>query len=114
MDLEGTVQAESRAAPHKLTTTQNDDVVYNERDDRLFVGRHEGVAWHEAELLSWVAEHLLPCGGEDGPESDAEGTVESRNTDLEAGEGRHAGGRVVGIFGCVVTSVVPGSDCFVE
>lgn len=98
VDLERTVQAEGRAAPHELTTTQNDDVVCNERNDRLFVCRHESAAGRELELLSRVAKHLLPCGGENGPEGDAEGTVESRNTDLKVLEGRHAGGRVVGLL----------------
>jgi hypothetical protein len=105
VDLERTVQAESRTAPHELTTAQNDGVVYNERNDRLFVCRHESAAGHEAELLGRVAKHLLPCGGEDGPESDAEGTVESRKADLEAGEGRHAGERVVGLC-CVCLRVL--------
>jgi len=98
VDLERTVQTEGRAAPHELTTTQNDGVVYNERNDRLFVCRHERAARHELELLGRVAKHLLPCGGENGPEGDAKGTVESRKTDLEAGEGRHAGGRVVRLY----------------
>ena len=111
VDLEGTVQAEGRAAPHELTTTQNDDVVRNERNDRLFVCGHQDFSLLEPELLGRVAKHLLPCGGEDGPEGDAKGTVESRKTDLEAGEGRHVGGRVWGVVGCVV---VPESDCFVE
>ena len=98
MDLERTVQLEGRAAPHELATTQNDDVVCNERNDRLFVCRHQDLALLELELLGRVAKHLLPCGGENGPEGDAKGTVESRKTDLEAGKGRHAGGRVVGLF----------------
>ena len=98
VDLEWTVQAESRTAPHELTTAEDDDVVYNERNNRLFVCRHKSVAGHEAELLGRVAKHLLPCGGENGPEGDAEGTIESRKTDLEAGEGRHAGGRVVRLY----------------
>lgn len=89
VDLERTVQAECRAAPHELAATQNDDVVCNERNGRLFVGGHERLARREAEILSGIAKHLLPCGGEDGPEGDAEGTVESRNTDLEVLEGRH-------------------------
>ena len=101
VDLERTVQAEGRAAPHEFTTTQNDDVVCNERHDRLFVRRHDGVAGHELELLGRVAKHLLPRGGEDGPEGDAKWTVESRHTDLEVGEGRHAGGCVVGVWSSV-------------
>lgn len=111
VDLERTVQAEGRAAPHELTTTQNDDVVCDERNDRLFVCRHEDFSLLELELLGWVAKHLLPCGGENGPEGDAKGTVESRKTDLEAGEGRHVGGRVWVVVACVV---VPESECFVE
>ena len=111
VDLEGTVQAEGRAAPHELTTTQNDDVVRNERNDRLFVCGHQDLSLLEPELLGRVAKHLLPCGGEDGPEGDAKGTVESRKTDLEAGEGRHVVGRVWGVVGCVV---VPENECFVE
>jgi hypothetical protein len=56
------------------------------------------VAGHELELLGRVAKHLLPRGGEDGPEGDAKGTVEGRHTDLEVGEGRHAGGCVGGVW----------------
>jgi hypothetical protein len=94
VDLERTVQAEGCAVPHELAASQNDGVVCNERQNRLFVRRHDGVAGHELELLGRVAKHLLPRGGEDGPEGDAKGTVESRHTDLEVGEGRHAGGCV--------------------
>ena len=97
MDLEGTVQAESCAAPHELTASQNDGVVCNERNDRLFVRRHDGLAGDELELLGRVAKHLLPGGREDGPEGDAKGTVESRHTDLEIGEGRHVGKCAVGV-----------------
>jgi hypothetical protein len=99
VDLERAVQAEGCAVPHELAASQDDGVVRNERQDRLFVRRHDGVAGHELELLGRVAKHLLPRGGEDGPEGDAKGTVESRHTDLEVGEGRHAGG-------CVNVSVV--------
>ena len=67
VDLERTVQAEGRAAPHELTTTQNDDVVCNERKDRLFVCGHQDLALLELELLGRVAKHLLPCGGKNGP-----------------------------------------------
>ena len=67
VDLEGTVQAECRAAPHELATTQNDDVVCNERKDRLFVCGHQDLALLELELLGRVAKHLLPCGGKNGP-----------------------------------------------
>lgn len=67
VDLERTVQAEGRAAPHELTTTQNDDVVCNEREDRLFVCGHQDLALLELELLGRVAKHLLPHGGENGP-----------------------------------------------
>lgn len=98
MDLEGTVQLEGCAVPHKLTAAENDDVVYNERNDRLFVGRHDGAAGHELELLGRVAKHLLPCGREDGPECDAEGTVETRDADLEVLESGHVGGCAVRLF----------------
>jgi len=101
VDLERTVQAEGRAVSHELAAAEDDDVVCNERQDRLFVRRHDGVAGHELELFGRVAKHLLPRGGEDGPEGNAEWTVESRHTDLEVGEGRHAGGCVVGVCGRV-------------
>jgi hypothetical protein len=98
VDLERAVQAEGCAVPHELAASQNNGVVCNERQDRLFVRRHDGVAGHELELLGRVAKHLLPRGGEDGPEGDAKGTVEGRHTDLEVGEGRHAGGCVGGVW----------------
>lgn len=91
VDLERAVQAESCAAPHELAAAQNDDVVYDKRNGRLLVRRHDRLAGRELELLGRVAKHLLPRGGEDGPEGDAEGTVESRKTDLEVLEGRHVG-----------------------
>lgn len=83
VDLERAVQLEGGAAPHELATTQNDSVVRNEREDSLFVRRHERLAGDETELLGRVAKHLLPRGGEDGPESDTEGTVKGGNPDLE-------------------------------
>lgn len=92
MDLERAVQAESCAAPHELAAAQNDDVVYDKRNGRLLVRRHDRLAGRELELLGRVAKHLLPRGGEDGPEGDAEGTVEGRKTDLEVLKGRHVGG----------------------
>lgn len=113
VDLERAVQAESCAAPHELAAAQNEDVVYDKRNGRLLVRRHDRLAGSELELLGRVAEHLLPCGGEDGPEGDAEGTVEGRKTDLEVLEGRHAGG---GGVECVDKVVVgfPRECLFVE
>jgi hypothetical protein len=107
VDLERTVQLEGRAAPHELTAAQNDSVVYNERNDRLFVRRHDGAARHEAELLGRVAKHLLPCGREDGPEGDTERTVESREADLEVLECGHD-------CVCVVMRLLRGVSCFVR
>ena len=114
VDLERTVQAEGCAVPHDLAAAQNDDVVCNERNDRLFVCRHESAAGRELELLSRVAKHLLPCGGENGPECDAEGTVESRDTDLEVLEGRHAGGRVVELLWVFLRVLFQRATVFVE
>ena len=77
MDLEQAIELHRLPSLHQFPSTENDEVVRNERDGRLLHCRHGRLAGHEAEVICWVSAHQLEGLVEDGPEGDAEGPVEA-------------------------------------
>lgn len=83
VNLEQPVQLDRLASTHNLPTSQDDDIVRNERHRGLSESGHGCNALDELELLSWVAENHLPDIAEDGPDGDAEGSIESGKAHFE-------------------------------
>lgn len=82
MDLEQAVQLQRLPLLHQLPPAEDDDVVGDEGGGRLGHAGHGRLAGDEVELLGLVAAEGGEGFGEDGPEGDAEGAVESWQADF--------------------------------
>lgn len=85
VDHEESVELESRAIAHDLTATEDNDVVGDQHGDGLLQCRHGRDALFEVERIGRVASDLGVEDVEDGPQVQAERTVEGRRADLNGG-----------------------------
>jgi len=83
VDLEQPVQLQRLPVAHHLASTQDDDVVRDERSESLVRARHGRGARREAEFLGLVASDFGKGGAEDGPEFEAEGALQGGKADFE-------------------------------
>lgn len=89
MNLKQPVQRVRRATPHNLPPSKYYNVVgYQHRCGR-FQRRHRRLPRHKSEVLRLVAFDGFECFLEDGPELQAERTIERRHAILDPGRLRH-------------------------
>lgn len=89
VNLEEEAELERLATTHKLSTTEDDDVVANEHGGRLLEGSHGGLARDKAEVLRLVALDRGKGLFEDGPQLETEGTVKGGHAVADPFGGRH-------------------------
>lgn len=85
VDHEQEVELERRAIAHDFPAAKDDDVVGDEHRGGGLEGGHGRDALLELEFFRGIAHDGLVAGVEDGPEVDAERTVERGRPDIDDG-----------------------------
>lgn len=67
VDEEERLELEGLTASHQLSSTEDYNVVYKDKDGSLLQGRHGSLSSDELEVVSWVARNELEGLAENGP-----------------------------------------------
>lgn len=82
VDQEQTLELERLTTTHQLATAEDDGVVDDDEDGGGLEGGHGRLEGDETKVLGRVADTSSPCLIEDGPQVNAEGTIERRQRKL--------------------------------